>query len=114
MMNEQQRVMLVKSGEQLFMDEIDQLTTGAAGHADLAEIGNAGKSDLLFTCELLGGRTLRTSRHTGCDLLTREGSSGAAGLLRDNCPTVGWFRVSCALWCPWRRRASGVNDKTNQ
>ena len=47
-----------------------------------------GQSELLSTCELLGGRTLRISRETGCDLLTREGSSGAAGLLRDKCLTV--------------------------
>ena len=36
-MNEQQRAMLRKSGTQLFMDEIDQLTS-EAGHIDLAEI----------------------------------------------------------------------------
>ena len=41
-MNEQQRMMLRKSGKQLFMDEIDQLTTSEAGHTDLAEIGNVG------------------------------------------------------------------------
>ena len=93
---------------------IDQLTTCDAGHTDLAEIGNVGQSELLFTCELLGGRTLRISRDTGCDLLTREGSSRAALLLTDNCPTVCWFRLSCALWCPWRRRDSDVSDKTNQ
>ena len=29
------------------MDEVDQLTTIEAGHADLAEIGNAGQSELL-------------------------------------------------------------------
>ena len=56
------------------MDEVDQLTTSEAGHTDLAEIGNVGQSELLSTCELLGGRTLRISRDTGCDLLTREGS----------------------------------------
>ena len=103
-MNEQQRAMLRKSGQQLFMNEVDQLTTNEAGHTDLAKIGNVGHSELLSTCELLGGRTLRVSRHTGCDLLTRDGSSGAAGLLRDSCPTVCLFRVSCALWCPWRWR----------
>ena len=48
-----------KTGKQLFMDEYDQLTTGAAGHTDLAEIGNVGQSELLSTSELLGGRTLR-------------------------------------------------------
>ena len=96
MMNEQQRSVLRKSGKQLFMGEIDQLTTGVARHADLAETGNVG----LSTCELLGGRTLRISRDTGCHLLTREGSSGAARLLRDN--------------CPWRWRDSDARDKTNQ
>ena len=88
-MNEQQRTMLRRSGKQLFMDEMDQLTTREAGHAGLAESGNVGHSKPLSTCELLGGRTLRTPRDTGCDLLTREGSSRAAGLLRDDCPTVG-------------------------
>ena len=83
MMNEQQRSVLRKSGKQLFLDEIDQLTTGAAGHVDLAEIGNVGQSELLSTCELFGGRTLRISRDKGC-----EGSSRAARLLRHNCPTV--------------------------
>ena len=68
-------------------------------------------SFFLSTCELLGGRTLRISRDTGCDLLTREGSSSAAGLLTDNCPTVCWFQVSCALWCPWIWRDSDVSDK---
>ena len=43
-----------KSGKQLFMDEINQLTTSEAGHIDLAEIGNVGQSELLSTCELLG------------------------------------------------------------
>ena len=106
--------MLRKSGKQLFMDEFDQLTTSEAGHTDLAEIRNFGQSALLSTFELLGGRTLQISRDTGCDLLTREGSCRAAGLLRDNCPTVCWFRVSCALWCPWGWRDSDVSDKTNQ
>ena len=55
----EQRTMLRKSGKQLFMDEIDQLTTSGPGHTDLAEIGNVGHSELLSTCELLGGRTLR-------------------------------------------------------
>ena len=49
------------------MDKIDQLTTSDAGHADLPEIGNVGQSELLSTCELLGGRTLRISRGAGCD-----------------------------------------------
>ena len=40
LMNEQQRAMLRKSGKQLFMDEIDQLTTSDDGHTDLAEVGN--------------------------------------------------------------------------
>ena len=113
----EQRTMLRKSGKQLFMDEIDQLTTSGPGHTDLAEIGNVGQSELLSTCELLGGGTLRISRDTGCDLLTREGSSRATGLLRDNCPRVCCFRVSCTLWCPWRWRdsdGSDVSDKTNQ
>ena len=113
-MSVQQRATLLKSGKQLSIDEIDQLTTGEAGHTDLAEIGNVGQIELLSTSELLGGRTLRISRDTGCDLLTRERSSRAAGLLRDNCPTVCWFRVSCALRCPWRWRDSDVSDKTNQ
>ena len=100
--DDQQRAMLRKSAKQLFMDEIDQLTTNEAGHTDLAEIGSMGQSELLSTCELLGGRTLQISRDTGCDLLTREGRSRAVDLLRDHCPTVCWFRISCALWCPWR------------
>ena len=91
-LNEQQRAMLRKSEHQLFM-EIDQLTTNEAGHTDLAEIGNVDQSEPLSACELLGG-------HSGCDLLTREGSSGTAGLLRDNSPTVRWFWVSCALRRP--------------
>ena len=41
-------------------------------------------------------------------------SSGAVGLPRDNCPPLSWFQVSCALWCPWRRRDSHVSDKINQ
>ena len=41
------------------MDEIHLLTTSEAGHTDLAEIGNLGQSELLSTCELLGGQTLR-------------------------------------------------------
>ena len=53
-----------------------------------------GEGELLSACELLGGRTLRISRDTGCDLLTREVSSGAASLLTDNCPTVSWFHPS--------------------
>ena len=93
-MNEQQRTTLRKSGKQLFVDESDQLTTSEAGHTDLAEIGNVGEGELLSACELLGGRTLRISRDTGCDLLTREVSSGAASLLTDNCPTVSWFHPS--------------------
>ena len=113
MMNEQQRAILRKSGKQLFMDKYGQLTTGEAGRTDLAEIGKVRQSVLLSTCELLGGRTLQISRDTGCDLLTREGSSRAAGLLRDNCSTICWFRVSCALWCPWRWRDSDASDKTN-
>ena len=96
------------------MDEIDQLTTNEAGHTDLAEIGSMGQSELLSTCELLGGRTLQISRDTGCDLQTREGRSRAVDLLRDHCPTVCWFRISCALRCPWRWRDSDVNDRTNQ
>ena len=56
--------MLRKSGKQLFMDEIDQLTTNEARHTDLAEIANEGQNELLPTCELLGGRTLRCSRDT--------------------------------------------------
>ena len=59
------------------MDEIDQLTTNEAGHTDLAEIGSMGQSEVLSTCELLGGRTLQISRDAGCDLLTREGRSRA-------------------------------------
>ena len=46
--------MLRKNGKQLF--KIDQLTTSEAGHADLAEIGTVGQSEILSTCELLGGR----------------------------------------------------------
>ena len=95
------------------MDEIAQLTS-EAGHPDLAEIGNVGHSELLSTCELIGGRTLRISRGTVCNLLIGEGSSWAAGLLTDNCPTVCWFRVSCALRCPRRWRDSDGSDKTNQ
>ena len=38
-MNEQQRTMLRKSGKQLFMDKIDQLTTSEARQTDLAKIG---------------------------------------------------------------------------
>ena len=86
MVNEQQRAMLRKSGKQLFVDETDQLTTNEARHTDLAETGNVGQSELLSTSELLGGRTQRISRDTGCDLLTREESSRAAGLLTDNLP----------------------------
>ena len=56
----------------------------------------------MSTCELLGGRTLQISRDTGCDLLIKEGSSRAAGLLRDNDPTVCLFRDSCALWWRWK------------
>ena len=81
-MNEQQRTMLRKGGKQLCMGEIDQLTTNEDGHTDLAEIGNVGQSEPLSTCELLRGRTLRISRDTRCDMLKREGSSGAFGLLR--------------------------------
>ena len=88
------------SGKQLSMDEYE-LTTSDVERTDLAEIGNAGQNALLSVCELLGGRTLQISRDTGCDLLTRERSSRAAGLLRDNGPTVCWFRVSCALWWRW-------------
>ena len=36
-MNEEQRTMLRKSGKQLFMDEVDQLRTSEAEHADLAD-----------------------------------------------------------------------------
>ena len=63
-MTEQQRTMLRKNGK--------------------------GQSEHLSTCGLLGGRTLRISRDTFCDL-TREVSSREAGLLTDNCPTVCWF-----------------------
>ena len=41
-MTEQQRAMLWKSGQPLFMDEVDQLTTREAGYTDLAEVGNVG------------------------------------------------------------------------
>ena len=41
--------MLRKSGQLLFNDEVDQLTTSEAGHADLAEIGNVGQSEHLST-----------------------------------------------------------------
>ena len=53
-MDERQRAVLRKSGKQLFIDEIDELTTGAVGHRHLAEIGNVGRSELFSTCELLG------------------------------------------------------------
>ena len=96
------------------MDEYEQLTTSEVERTDLAEIGNAGHNALLSTCELLGGRTLQISRDTGCDLLTRERSSRKAGLLRDNGPTVCWFRVSCALWCPWRWKDSDASERTYQ
>ena len=96
------------------MDEYEQLTASEAERTDLAEIGNAGQSSLLSMCELFGGRSLQVSRDTGCDLLTHEGSSGAARLLRDNCPTVSWFRVSGALWCPWKWRDRYASDKTNK
>ena len=48
-MSEQQRAMLRKSGKQLSVDEIDQLTTCQARHAhtDLPEIGNVGQSKAL-------------------------------------------------------------------
>ena len=100
-----------KSGRQLSMDEVDQLTTSEAGHTDLAEIGNMGQSELLSTCKLLG--TLRISRGSGCELLTRKGSSRTADLLRENCPTGCWFRISCASWCPWRWKKS-VTSTTKQ
>ena len=52
MMNEQQRSVLRRSHRELFMDEICQLTTGAAGHVDLAEIGNMGLSEIFFACDV--------------------------------------------------------------
>ena len=78
-MNEQQRTMLRKSGKQLFMDEIDQLTTNEAGHTDVAEIGILGQSELSSTCELLGGRTLR---HEILDVTCRR-VKGVPRQLRD-------------------------------
>ena len=87
--------MLRKSGEQLFMDEIDRLTTNEARHTDLAEIGNVGQSEVLSTCELLGGRTLQISPDTGCDLLTREGSSRAQTTVRQFAGSE--FLVRCGV-----------------
>ena len=84
------------------MDEIDQLTTNEVGRADLAEIGNVGQSELLSTCELLGGRTLRISRAPGCDLLTREREF------------LGSWSAQRQLAGPWRCRDSDVGDKTHQ
>ena len=106
-MNEQQRTILRKSGKNSSRTRLISCRQVKPDIQILAEIGNVGESEL-------GGRTLRVSRDTGCDLLTRKRSPGAAGLLRENCPTVCWFRVSCALWCPWRWRDSDVSDKTNQ
>ena len=34
------------------MDEIGQLTTGAAGHVDLAEVGNVGLSEIFSACDV--------------------------------------------------------------
>ena len=47
-MNEQERSMLRKSEKQLFIDEIDQLTTSEDGRVDLAEIGHWGRTELFF------------------------------------------------------------------
>ena len=102
--NEWERALLRKSAKQLFMGEIEELTTQQAGHIDLEEIGSAGQSELLSFCELLGGRTLGHSRETECDMLTSEGSARAASLLRDTCLAICEFRVPCGLWCPWRWR----------
>ena len=55
-LNEQQRATLWKNGKQLFVDEVDQLTTNEAGHTDLAGICNVGQSELLSTCKLAGRR----------------------------------------------------------
>ena len=103
--------MLRKSGKQLFMDEFDQLTTSEAGHTDLAEIVNVGTKRAFVHSSAAWRTNTANCTRTGCDLLTCEGSSRAADLLRDNCPTVCWFRVSCALCCPWRWRECEVSDK---
>ena len=55
-LNERQRALLQKSAKQLFMDGIDRLTTKQAGHVNLADIGCVGQSELLSTCEVLGGQ----------------------------------------------------------
>ena len=47
-------------------------------------------------------------------MLTSEGSAIAAELLRDNCPTVCWFRVACDLWCPSKWRERNGTDRTPQ
>ena len=65
-MNEQQRAMLQKSGKQLLMDI-----------RIWPRLATWDKSELLSTCGLLGGRILRISRHTGCDLLTRGECQGS-------------------------------------
>ena len=83
-LNGQQLALLKTSGLQPFMDEVNQLTDA-----------------FLNTCEALGRQTLPVSRETGCDQMTPEGSSGAARVLEENCPTVCWHRVFCSLWSPW-------------
>ena len=70
---------LRKSGKQLFMDEIDQLTM-AKVHQILAETGATGGSEALSTREALGGQTLRG---TDRDLLTRAGRVPAVRLLEE-------------------------------
>ena len=68
----------------------------------LREIGAYGRSEPKATCEALGGKGLRVSRETGCDLLTCEGNSRATQSIKKSCPTVSWFRIACSssfLWC---------------
>ena len=96
------------------MDGVDKLATNQAGDVDLVEVRSVGQSELLSACEVLGGRALRISREKECDLLTSEGCARAAELLRDNCPTAGWFRVPCGLWCSWTWRDSNGTDRTPQ
>ena len=79
-------------------DGVDKLATNQARDVNLVEVRSVGQSELLSACEVLGGRTLRISREKECDLLKSDGCARAAELLRDNCPTAGWFRVPCGLW----------------
>ena len=75
-MNEQQRTMLRKSGKQLFVEEVDQLTTKRSWtYRSGWRSETWAKASFVSTCELLGGGSLRSSQYTGCDLLTHEGSS---------------------------------------